>query len=355
MAEDKDNKTFEPTAKRLADARKKGEVAVAPEMRHAVMLLSMWVAAASLGLSALASLAQLAAGLWRQAGGLRIGEAGAQPMLAWLLTEVGWRLGPLLGLFMAAAFLIGFVQGKPTLSAARLKPKWSKVNPVQGAKRLFGKQGLVEFAKTLLKSGGVVLVCWLAMRDHVQALATTVGLSPVAVATLAGSLIRELLVSVLLMVGGLALFDFLYQHRAFLARMRMSQQELKDEHKESDGDPAVKARQRQIGAARVRHRMMAAVPSATVVVTNPTHFAVALRYDHGEMRAPVIVAKGTDRIALRIRELAAENKVPVVESPPLARALYASGDVDRPIPIEHYAAVAEIISYVLQLAKSRRS
>jgi len=354
VSDETDNKTFDPSAKRLEDARKKGEVAVAAEMRHAVMLAAMWVAAASIAVPTLAGLAQFAGGLWGRAGDLRIARS-AQPFTAWLLSELAWLLGPLLGLFVVAALLIGVAQGRPTLAAARLRPKWSRLNPASGAKRLLGKQGLVEFGKTLLKCFGVATVCWAVLRPHLAALVTTVGMEPLAIAALAGSLVHESLVSVLLLVGAIAAFDLVYQHRSFMSRMRMSQQELKDEHKDSDGDPVVKAKQRQIGAARVRSRMMAAVPSATVVVTNPTHYAVALKYDHGAMRAPTVVAKGADRIALRIRELAAEHKVPVIESPPLARALFASADIDRPIPLDHYAAVAEIISYVLQLARSRRS
>ena len=133
--------------------------------------------------------------------------------------------------------------------------------------------------------------------------------------------------------------------------MRMSHQEVKDEHKESEGDPQIKARVRAIQMQRARSRMMAAVPDASVIITNPTHYAVALKYDHGAMSAPVVVAKGVDLIAAKIREIADVHAVPIVESPPLARALYASVDVDQPIRIEHYKAVAEIISYVLRVTR----
>tara|TARA_B100000678_G_scaffold289734_1_gene300981 strand:+ start:125 stop:529 length:405 start_codon:yes stop_codon:yes gene_type:complete len=133
----------------------------------------------------------------------------------------------------------------------------------------------------------------------------------------------------------------------------MSRQEVKDEHKQQEGDPQIKAKIRQIGMQRSRRRMMAAVPKASVVITNPTHFAIALQYDHGAMAAPVVVAKGTDAVALKIREIATGAGVPLVENRPLARALYASADIDRPIPVEHYAAVAEIISYVMKLAREK--
>jgi flagellar biosynthetic protein FlhB len=159
--------------------------------------------------------------------------------------------------------------------------------------------------------------------------------------------------AIVLLVVTIAAFDFLWQRHSYLKKMMMSLQEIKDEHKQSEGDPAIKARIRAIGMARARKRMMAAVPGASVIITNPTHYAIALRYDHGAMAAPVVVAKGVDLVALRIREVAKGAGVPIVESPVLARAIYASVAIDRPIPVEHYAAVAEIIGYVMRLAKRR--
>jgi flagellar biosynthetic protein FlhB len=181
-----------------------------------------------------------------------------------------------------------------------------------------------------------------------------VGYSPAAVGAAAGTLMFQVIRAVAILVLLLALADFIYQRRAFLKRMRMTLQELKDEHKQSEGDPKIKAKIRQIQMQRARSRMMAAVPDASVIITNPTHYAIALKYEHGAMAAPVVVAKGVDAVALRIRELASEAKVPIVEAPPLARALYATAAMDRPIPIEHYAAVAEIIGYVMRLARQVR-
>lgn len=353
-AEDKDSKTHDPTPKRLEDSRKKGEVAVAPEMRHAVMLLGMWAVGGTLGVSALSGLARTAAALWGGAGQLRVEPDHAAHFTAGLLGEVARPLLPVLGALFGFAVLIAFAQGRPTLEAARLKPKWSRLNPAAGLGRMFGRQGLVEVAKTVAKCGAVLVVCLIVLQPRFSGVQQLVGLDPVGLIRIAGGLVLDMLKAVLLLVAAIAGFDFVYQRRAFLQRMRMSLQEIKDEHKEGEGNPEVKARQRQIGAARVRNRMMAAIPTASVIVTNPTHYAVALRYDHGAMRAPVVVAKGADLIALRIREIAGEHRVPIVESPPLARALYASAEIERPIPIEHYAAVAEIISYVMELARSRR-
>ncbi|WP_205479358.1 flagellar biosynthesis protein FlhB [Sphingomonas arenae] len=354
MSEDQDSKTHAPTPKRLEDARRKGEVATAPEMRHAVMLLALLAACAWFATITVTSVNRLSEGLWGRAEDFRLDPAGAQLLASTLLLELARALLPMLGLFLVAGVAIPFIQGRPTLSRARLKLQWKKLNPFAGLKRLFGPQGLVEFAKTLAKCIAVLLICIWVLRPHLTALDQLVGMHPADILRTAGTLSLTLIKAVLLLVGAIAIFDFLYQHRAFLKRMRMSLQELKDEHKESDGNPEVKARQRQIAAARSRARMMSAIPTASVIVTNPTHYAIALKYDHGAMRAPVVVAKGTDLVALRIRELAAEHRVPIIESPPLARALYAGADVDRPIPVEFYAAVAEIISTVMKLARERR-
>ena len=354
MAEqDKDQKTQEPTQKKLDDARKKGEVATTPEMRHAVMFLAMFAVFGTIGLQAVAGMGRLLHSLWGDADQFRIDPEGAQGFATGLFAELGAIFAPTLGLLFGFAFLIVFLQGRPSLSWSRLQPKWSKVSPVAGLGRMFGMRGLVEFLKTLAKFALVITVVLIVVWPKAVAIDELIGMSPEAIARTTGSLVMLMLKAVLLLVGALALFDFLYQRRAFLQKMRMTLQEVKDEHKESEGDPHIKAKIRSIAIQRSRRRMMAAVPTASVVITNPTHYAVALKYDHGKMAAPVVVAKGTDMVALKIREIATGAGVPVMESPPLARALYATVDIDHPIPVEHYAAVAEIIGYVMRLARQR--
>ncbi|MEW9854522.1 flagellar biosynthesis protein FlhB [Novosphingobium sp. M1R2S20] len=352
-APDKDQKTHEPTQKRLDDARKKGEVAVAQEMRHAVMFVAMIFVCGSLGLAALGKLQRMFVRLWGHADDLSLEPTGAQAFASGLLGELALALAPLFGLLLVFAVLILFVQGRPTVAWARLKPKWSKLSPISGLTRMFGPRGLVEFAKTLAKFALVITVAIIVVWPKAIALDQLIGMGPEAVARTAAALVLMMLKAVALLVGALALFDWFYQRRSFMNRMRMSLQELKDEHKNAEGDPHVKGRMRAVAAERSRHRMMAAVPTASVIITNPTHYAIALKYDHGAMAAPVVVAKGVDAVAMKIRELATEAKVPIVESPPLARALYASADIDRPIPTEHYKAVAEIIGYVMRLARGR--
>lgn len=350
-APDKDQKTQEPTQKKLDDARKKGDVATSPEARHAVMFLAMIFVCGSLGVTAFTRLARMFVGLWGGADSFAMEPDGAQSFATGLFGEIGSTMAPLFGTLLLFAILIPFLQGRPALSWSRLAPKWSKLSPVAGLGRMFGVRSLVEFLKTLAKFALVTTVAVVVVWPKAVAIEETIGMEPVAIAKTAGALVMMMLKAVALLVGALALFDWLYQRRSFLSRMRMTLQEVKDEHKDAEGDPHVKARIRQIGAQRARGRMMSAVPTASVIITNPTHYAIALKYDHGKMAAPLVVAKGVDAVALRIREIATENKVPIVENRPLARALFASAEIDRPIPTEHYKAVAEIIGYVMRLAK----
>ncbi|MBT0670539.1 flagellar biosynthesis protein FlhB [Novosphingobium profundi] len=352
---DSDQKTEEPTDKRLEDARKRGDVAMAAEVRHGTMMLGVLVVTGWLGASACSAFLTLFTRLWGGADGYPMTTDTAQGMIAGVMLAWAMALWPVLALLMLCAIGTGLLQGRPTLSWSRISPRWSKLNPFAGLKRLFGMRALVEFAKTLAKFSAIGLAVFLVLRPRLSGLDQIVGYTPAAVGSAAVTLAFEAVRAVVFVVLTLVIFDFVYQRRAFMKRMRMTLQEIKDEYKQSEGDPKIKARIRQIRMERARRRMMAAVPTASVIVTNPTHYSVALRYEHGTMAAPVVVAKGVDAIAMRIREIATEANVPIVESPPLARALYASVDIDRPIPVEHYAAVAEIIGYVMRLSKRRKT
>ena len=229
----------------------------------------------------------------------------------------------------------------------KLKPSWSKLSPMAGLKRMFGLDGVMQFLKSVLKIIVVGFIAWLVLKPHFHKLQGLSALDPAAILPLAADILRRLVFAVagfLLVITGA---DYLWQRYRFMQRMRMSKEEMKEEFKQSDGDPHVKARQRQIRHERARRRMMQAVPSATVVVMNPTHYAVALKYEAGESGAPMCVAKGLDAVALKIREIAEAAGVPVIEDPPLARALYAAVDIDDVIPSAHYEAVAKIIGFIL--------
>lgn len=350
--EDKDQKTHAPTQKRIDDARKKGDVPMAPEMRQAAMFLGLVVVTGGLGAYAAGRMAASLARIWGRADDFLFEPQGAESFAGYVLGEMAAGVLPLLGALFGFALLGGLMQGRPMLNFSRVAPKLSKINPVSSFKRMFGSHGLVEFAKTLAKLIVVGTIGALVLWPFLPAFDTMVGIGPAAIADLAQGMIWKVLVLVTVLVAAIAGFDFVYQRYSWTKKNMMSLKDLKDEHKEQEGDPKIKGKMRQIGMKRSRQRMMAAVPSATVVITNPTHFAVALKYDHGAMAAPVVVAKGTDAIALKIREIATANGVPLVENRPLARALHASAEIDHPIPLEHYQAVAEVISYVMKLAKN---
>jgi flagellar biosynthetic protein FlhB len=348
---EKDDKTEEPTAKRLSDAREKGEVAISPEVRHAVAFVIAMAITGGMGAWGLARLGVMFQRLWGNADDYLLTADGTQNLIVGVTRECAVALAPIAGLLLCGAVATAFLQGKVTVSLARLAPRWSTISPISGFSRLFGKAALVEFAKTLVKFAVIVGISIMILWPKAVGLEQLIGAPPGVMAGLAADLSFQLVKTIGLLVIALAVVDVIYQRHAFIARMKMSKQEVRDEHKNTDGDPKIKARIRSIGMRRARQRMMAAVPSASVVITNPTHYAVALKYEHGQMTAPIVVAKGADLVALKIREIAGQAGIPIVESPPLARALFATADIERPIPIEHYAAVAEIISYVMRLAR----
>jgi flagellar biosynthetic protein FlhB len=236
-------------------------------------------------------------------------------------------------------------------SAQPLKPQFSKISPAAGIKRLFSSQALVNFAKGLVKLivvGAVMTALLWPQRERLEGLVQTDLLGTLA---LTRSYALEMLGVVVAILFFVAAADYLFQYRQWYERQKMSVREMKEEFKQTEGDPLVKGKIRQLRVSRMRKRMMAAVPKASVVITNPTHYAVALQYERG-MDAPVCLAKGIDALALRIREVAGEHSIPVVENPPLARALHATVEVDEEIPPEHYKAVAEVIGYVMKLRKA---
>ena len=356
MAEgaDQESKTEEATPRKLAEARQKGDVAKSPDVASALSLMgAAAVVLMSGGWFATSMAEQLLpfiAAPHTMLGGL---EAGAG-------VEIGavalWAIAPFLGVVMLAT-IIGGVGGNVAQSgliftAEKLKPDWSKVNPLEGFKRIFGPDGLFQFVKTFLKLLAVGFICWLVLKSHLRELENMAAMPPAMILPLARDLAIALMMSTIIFLGFAAGADFLWQKYRFAERMKMTMEELKEDYKQSEGDPHIKAKLKQIRAQRSRQRMMQNVPNATVIVTNPTHYSVALRYESGDA-APVCVAKGVDALALRIREVGREHNVPIVENVPLARALYAAVDIDETIPREHFEAAAKVIGFVMQRRKKR--
>jgi flagellar biosynthetic protein FlhB len=353
MAEEQDDsqKTEEPSQKRLDEARQKGDVASSREVNHWFMIAAATLLVAMLAPPMLEDIA-LALRPFLEVPDLIAADAGnlrdvAMNTFGDLLSAV---LVPL-ALIVVAALGAGLLQHGFVFSSEAIKPKLAKISPAAGARRLFSTRSLAEFLKGVLKlviagAVGFALV-WPAIGD----LGRLTHEDLPVILDITRSLALRLMTGVLAAMTVIAGLDFLYQRFQHIKKLRMSKQELKDEYRQSEGDPMVKSRLRQIRMERARKRMMAQVPGSDVVITNPTHFAVALKYEAVSMQAPRVVAKGADHVAARIRELAKDNGVPVVENPPLARALYASVDLDGEVPPEHYKAVAEVIGYIMKLRR----
>lgn len=349
--DDDSQKTEEPTGKRLSDAREKGQVARSQEVSHWFMILAL---ALVVGIFAPSFSADLGGALRPflerphlmplEDGGLRnlLLGAGFAILKASLIP---------LAIILAAGLAAGTIQNGIIVTTEQIRPKLSNIGFKRGFKKMFSTRALADFGKGLLKLAivGVVvsLIVW-PDRNDVLVIPTMAVEDMLALVQAEAT---KVIIGVLAVMTIITLADVLYQRFMHHKELRMTKQQVKDEHKQSEGDPLIKARLRQIRVERARKRMMAAVPEADVVITNPTHYAVALKYDQRTMEAPRVVAKGVDNVALRIREVAEEHGVAVVENPPVARALHASVEIDQEIPPEHYKAVAEIIGYVMRLKK----
>jgi flagellar biosynthetic protein FlhB len=357
MAEDEDKdreRTESPSQKRLDDARREGQVPRSRDLGTAVVVLTGAMALRFLGGSLGARLAaimrdgltldhaQIGDGTQMIA---RLEHASAQGLMA---------AAPLLGLLVGAALLAPLAIGGWTFSPTSLIPKFSRLDPISGLGRLFSIRGLIELSKALARFLVVALVAVIVLKHQFHSF-SGLGTEPVG-SGIAHAL--SLVGSAFIALGGalaaIAVIDVPLAIWQYNKSMRMSRQELRDEHKETEGSPESRSRVRRVQQQLARRRMMSKVPKADVVVTNPTHFAVALRYDEQRNRAPIVVAKGVELIALKIREIAEAHQVPIVEAPPLARALHASCELDDEIPTRLYAAVAKLLTYVYQLRAARR-
>jgi flagellar biosynthetic protein FlhB len=352
MADEHDaaEKTEDPTQKRLDDAHDRGDVAKSQEVNTWFMIagatLVLSTFSGSIGGGILMPLRNVVANSWMiHADGPGL-LALAQSLGVALIAALGV---PLL-LLMIAAIAGNLMQHRPVWSGESLKPKLSKISPLAGARRIFGKQAAANFAKGIFKVAALGAVMTAILWPERHRLDAMVRFDPAAILSTTTTLTLQLLGAVVALLALVAIADYFFQYRQWFERQKMSLREMKEEFKQSEGDPHIKGRIRQLRHARMKKRMMAAVPKASVIITNPTHYAVALSYDRG-MSAPVCVAKGVDTIALKIREVAKAHDIPIVENVPLARALHATVEIDDEIPVEHYHAVAEIIGYVMGLRR----
>ncbi len=353
MAENSDDsqKTEEPTHKRLEDARRKGQVAVSREVNHWFMIGAgaLWITA--FGPQVARDLGTVLLKFVESPHAIQTDQEHLRVILLHLMRDVGLALVFPTAIMMVAALFAGFLQSGFVVSVERIMPKLEKISLAAGARRLFSLRAFLEFAKGVAKLTVVAAVVTMLVMPRMRGLPSFAGLDSAQIAALVFDLSKAVFIDVLAVVSVIAVLDFLYQKFEFRKGLRMSRHELRDEFKQTEGDPMIKSRLRQLRMERARRRMMAAVPESDVVITNPTHYAVALKYEPLEMTAPTVVAKGVDSLAQKIRAVAEENKVVVVENAPLARALYTGVELDEEIPAEHYKAVAEIIGYVFRLKK----
>lgn len=349
MAEQDDSeKTEEPTQRKLDEAQKKGDVVKSQEISTWFVMMGGAVAIALLGPSTASSLASSLKVFLAQPDAIPMDPEHLRRI--WLSIgrdAFGAVIAPL-GILVGAALIGHLIQHAPVFTAENMKPKLSKISPAEGLKRLFGPKSLMNLAKGVVKMAVVGTVSFMLVWPERDQLALMMTWEIAQLLPVVQAMALKMFMGVIAVMTVVAGLDYLFERMQWMKKQRMSIQEVKDEYKQMEGDPTVKAKLRQIRVERGRKRMMAAVPTATVIITNPTHYAVALKYEQG-MGAPVVVAKGVDAVAFKIREIGQEHDIPIVENPPLARALHATVQIDEEVKPEHYKAVAEVIGYVMRL------
>ena len=355
MAEEQDNsqKTEDPTQKRLEEARRKGDIAKSQDVPIWFLMMAIAGIMAAAGPLA-AMIADPLVRIMDHPHAFHLAGGGAQQLMTSLLMSLAFPLGVIFAAIAVAGVLGHIVQSRPLWTGEKIKPDLSKLSPMKGLQRMFGMQGWVNLLKSIAKMGAITAAMIYAVWPEATAISESGRLDPSGMLAMTQVIAGRLLLAAVIVVGLIAGGDFIYQRWSFMQRMRMSRRDVRDEVKQQEGDPHIRARLRQIRLERSRKRMMQNVPKSTVVITNPTHYSVALRYDPEKDAAPMCMAKGADEVALRIRELAKEHNIPIVETVPLARALFASVEVEESVPREHFEAVAKVIGFVMNTAKGRR-
>lgn len=352
--EDSDDRTHDPTAKRLEDARKKGDIAKSTDLSAAAGYLGLLLAGA-MSTGVLIKAFQAAASFLGQAPMMSsLTASGARSALAGPLLAILAVPALLLGLPALASLLALVAQRAIVVAPEKLVPKLSRINPVANAKQKFGMEGLVEFLKSAVKMGLVGFILVLFFRSEMAGFILTTALDPAQGLLVLWQGIGTFLMLVILITAGVGTLDLLWQRHALIKRNRMSRKELMDEMKDQDGDPHARSARRQRGQDIAMNQMLAEVPKATVVIVNPTHFAVALKWQRGSGHPPLVVAKGVDEVALQIRKAAAEAGVPIHSDPPTARAIHAAVHIGQPIERGHFEAVAAAIRFAETLRKRSR-
>ena len=353
MAEGGD-KSEEPTPHRLREAREKGQVAKSREITTAFLLLFTYFLFRYLGEFMWKNLVEMAQSIFQlipQAREFDLSFAGYLLLLG--MRGMAFVVLPIFGIVFIAAFLAEAMQTGFVFAADPLSPKLERINPLEGFKRMFSLQGFVELIKSLLKIVIVFYIAWYAAKDDLPYIITLIETHPWQAVVLGGGIAYKIAIRVGLFYIAIAILDYLYRRWEYMRNLKMTKQEVKEEYKRLEGDPMVKQRMRDLQRQVAQQRMMSAVPQADVVVTNPTHLAVALKYDQSKMKAPVVLAKGERKIAEEIRRIAEMHEISVVQNELLARSIYRSTRVNQEIPSEFYQAAAEVLAYVYKIKRDR--
>lgn len=353
MSEDAASKTEEATPQKLSKAREKGDVAKTPDLAPFAILAGVSAAVVFCGEWLARGLAANLMPYLAHPHEIALDGHGGVKVIRHAMLTAAPALSIVFGVAMICGLAGNLAQTGLMFTAEKMKPDISKLSPLKGFQKIFGPDGLMQFLKSVVKICITSVLGWWILKPYLPQLANLAALDPMAMLPFAVEILKRLLLAAAALSLAIAGADWLWQQKRFMKKMRMSREEVKDEYKQAEGDPHVKARQKQIQIERAKRRMMQAVPGATVVIMNPTHYAVALKYDAADTPAPLCVAKGLDSLALKIRAIAEEAGVPVIEDPPLARALYAAVEVDDMIPAAHYEAVAKVIGFILNAAGRR--
>lgn len=355
MEEDESQKIFDPTPRKLEEARKKGDVVKSADVAGLLILAVGAMILLNLGGRISRELMVYSQNFLEKSHEISVDGGALQRLTLDIFWHVGLAMFALMGALSVAAILGHAGQTGLLLAGEKIMPKVDKISPIAGFKRLFGKEALIQFAKILLKVIILGIVAYNVISKHIKGVENLQHLEPIAFGSVLGAILKELLMNLLVVMGIFAGADYFVQRMNFMKRNKMSKHEMKEEYKQTEGDPMIAGKLKQIRMERAKKRMIQNVPKASVIITNPTHFAVALQYEAGVTAAPICVAKGVDRVALKIREVAGEHNIPIIEDPPLARALYKNVEVDEVIPVDYYEAVAKIIGMILNIANRRKS
>ncbi|OQP83556.1 flagellar biosynthesis protein FlhB [Rhizobium rhizosphaerae] len=353
---DKESKTEAPSEKRVSDAIDKGNIPFSREITMFASVAATYVFVVFFLPRGFTDFAEALKDIFEQPEAWRLENAtDVTTLILFLFNRSAGLVVPIILLLVSFGVASSVLQNLPRLVLDRIAPKAERISPVAGFKRIYGMPGMVEFAKGFVKIAVISTIIAFTLRDDFYGSLDAMFSDPVTIFTRISNDLNQIMVVVLLCSGVIAIADFFWTRHHWLSELRMTKEEVKEEFKQSQGDPIVRARLRSIARDRARRRMITAVPRATLVVANPTHFAVALRYVREEGDAPVVIAKGQDLVALKIREIAEENGIPVFEDPPLARSMFAQVSVDSVIPPVFYKAVAELIHRVYAAKQKRTS